>query len=67
MVNSIKYWLGAYQVIDFSTDIAVQTDFGELIDKYDPYLENPATLWLLHWKLSPILIMLLFTIGFLII
>ena len=48
---SIKYWLGAYQVIDFSTDIAVQTDFGELIDKYDPYLENPATLWLLHWKL----------------
>ena len=51
MVNSIKYWLGAYQVIDFSTDTAVQTDFGELIDKYDPYLENPATLWLLHWKL----------------
>ena len=29
----------------------MQTDFGELIDKYDPYLENPATLWLLHWKL----------------
>jgi hypothetical protein len=51
MVNSIKYWLGAYQIIDFSTDTAVQTDFGELIDKYDPYLENPATLWLLHWKL----------------
>ena len=51
MVNSIKYWLGAYQIIDFSTDTAVQTDFGELIDKYDPYLENQATLWLLHWKL----------------
>ena len=51
MFNSIKYWLGAYQVIDFSKDSAVQTYFGELIDKYDPYLENPATLWLLHWKL----------------
>ena len=51
MVNSIKYWLGAYQVIDFSRDLATQTDFGILIDKNDPYLENPATLWLLHWKL----------------
>jgi len=51
MVNSIKYWLGAYQVIDFSKDSAIQTDFGILIDKNDPYLENPATLWLLHWKL----------------
>ena len=54
MVNSIKYWLGAYQIIDFSKDSAVQTGFGELIDKYDPYLENPATLWLLHWKLCTI-------------
>lgn len=51
MVNSIKYWLGAYQVIDFSKDSSIQTDFGILIDKNDPYLENPATLWLLHWKL----------------
>lgn len=51
MVNSIKYWLGAYQLVDFSKDSAVQTDFGTLIDKNDPYLENPATLWLLHWKL----------------
>ena len=51
MVNSIKYWLGAYKIIDFSKDSAMQTDFGILIDKHDPYLENPATLWLLHWKL----------------
>ncbi len=51
MVNSIKYWLGAYQVIDFSMESPSETDFGRIINKYDPYLENPATLWLLHWKL----------------
>ena len=51
MVNSIKYWLGAYQVIDFSMEPPSETDFGRIINKYDPYLENPATLWLLHWKL----------------
>ena len=51
MVNSIKYWLNAYQVIDFSLDSPVETNFGRIINKHDPYLENPATLWLLHWKL----------------
>ena len=51
MVNSIKYWLGAYQIINFSIDNPSETEFGRIINKYDPYLENPATLWLLHWKL----------------
>jgi hypothetical protein len=51
MVNSIKYWLNAYQVIDFSLDSPAETNFGRTLNKHDPYLENPATLWLLHWKL----------------
>ena len=51
MVNSIKYWLNAYQVIDATQGSYEQTDFGKKLDKYDPYLENAASLWLLHWKL----------------
>tara|TARA_B100000795_G_scaffold260311_1_gene236036 strand:- start:477 stop:1388 length:912 start_codon:yes stop_codon:yes gene_type:complete len=51
MVNSIKYWLNAYQVVDFSLDSPAQTEFGKMMEEYDPYLENPSSLWLLHWKL----------------
>ena len=51
MVSSIKYWLNAYQILDFSSAEPSQTRFGEIIDKKDPYLENIISLWLLHWKL----------------
>ena len=51
MVNSIKYWLNAYQVIDATQGSYEQTDFGKKLDEHDPYLENAASLWLLHWKL----------------
>ena len=51
MVSSIKYWLGAYQILDFSEAIPLQTKFGEILESYDPYLENSVSLWLLHWKL----------------
>ena len=51
MVNSIKYWLNAYQIIDFSGAKPYQTKFGEILEAHDPYLENSVSLWLLHWKL----------------
>ena len=51
MVNSIKYWLNAYQIIDFSGAAPSQTKFGEILEAHDPYLENSVSLWLLHWKL----------------
>ena len=51
MVNSIKYWLNAYQIIDFSGATPSQTKFGEILEAHDPYLENSVSLWLLHWKL----------------
>ena len=51
MVSSIKYWLGAYQILDFSETIPSQTKFGEILEYHDPYLENSVSLWLLHWKL----------------
>ena len=51
MVNSIKYWLNAYQIVDFSSGEPFQTKFGKTIEKNDPYLEDIKSLWLLHWKL----------------
>lgn len=51
MVNSIKYWLGAYQIINFSVTKPFVSDFGKSLNQYDPYLEDLSSLWLLHWKL----------------
>lgn len=52
MVASIRYWLKAFNVID-NKDII--TDFGfRMFDDeigYDPYLEDEASLWLLHYQL----------------
>lgn len=50
MVRSIRYWCHAFKVLENDQP----TPFGNqlLSDQgYDPYLENPASLWLLHWYL----------------
>ncbi|MDV3000008.1 MAG: hypothetical protein N5P05_001614 [Chroococcopsis gigantea SAG 12.99] len=50
MVKAIRYWCGAFKVLENDSP----TDFGSLLledQGYDPYLENPASLWLLHWYL----------------
>lgn len=51
MVESIKYWCEMAQIlIDGNT-----TEFGLLLlnenGGWDPFLEDNASLWLLHWKL----------------
>ena len=52
MVSSIRFWLKAFNIID-NKDIP--TEFGKrLFDDetgYDPYLEDEASLWLLHYQL----------------
>lgn len=51
MVSSIRYWLRACQVIDSSNKA---TAIGNMLfDKggFDPFLEDEATIWLLHWLL----------------
>ncbi len=53
MVAAIKYWLKACQMIDPGT--GKPTDLGRhLLSKrgFDPYLEDEATIWLLHWLLA---------------
>ncbi|MFN4815413.1 MAG: DUF4007 family protein [Pseudanabaena sp.] len=61
MAKAIRYWCGAFKLIE--DDRAGQSSpqaspqisqFGRLLlgeDGYDPFLEDPASLWLLHWHL----------------
>jgi hypothetical protein len=56
MVKSIQFWLTASQMIKNSKNKIQPTELGSLIfDKekgFDPYLEDEATLWLIHWLIS---------------
>jgi len=50
MVRAIRYWCRAFKVIDKDNP----SDFGRRLlddDGWDPFLEDPASLWLLHWNL----------------
>lgn len=50
MVRSIRYWCAAFKLLENECP----TNFGaQLLGNrgWDPYLEDPASLWLLHWKL----------------
>ncbi len=51
MVKSIQYWLKACQIVDEEMN---HTEIGEAIfsnNGFDPYLEDEATIWLIHWLL----------------
>jgi len=55
MVNAIRYWLQATRLLEKSKQGLQETDIGKAIfskDGYDPYLEDEATLWLVHWLLA---------------
>ena len=50
MVRSIRYWCNAFKLLE--SDQA--TDFGDAllgVSGWDTYIEDPASLWLLHWQL----------------
>lgn len=50
MVRSIRYWCSAFKLLSDDQP----TEFGQQLlgqNGWDPYLEDPASLWLLHWKL----------------
>jgi len=61
MVRSMRFWAGATGLVvprrlDRSEELK-PSHFAEVVfsdDGWDPFLENPSTLWLLHWRmLSP--------------
>jgi hypothetical protein len=60
MVSSIRYWLSAFGLIDegIHGDLVVDYTIESFIyqreeddEALDPFLEDPLTLWLLHYKL----------------
>jgi hypothetical protein len=59
MVRSIRHWCltaGTIEENNGEGDGALRvSDLGKLVladDGLDPYLEDPATLWLLHWQIA---------------
>lgn len=62
MVTSMRHWSLASGVLQITNDDELgasgsqiqPTELGQLIfeDEGDPYLERPASLWLLHWHLA---------------
>src|SRR5436190_23316117 len=58
MVRSIRHWCLAAGILKESYKVAgalLPTELGNLLfadDGPDPYLEDPATLWLLHWQIA---------------
>ncbi len=56
MVHAIKYWLRAGMMLKDADDGLLATELGEAIfaekTGWDPYLEDEATIWLLHWLIT---------------
>jgi len=55
MISAIRYWITAVGVISTQGRSLMPTDLGTAIfseEGWDPYLENDATIWLLHWLLA---------------
>ncbi|MFN0291336.1 DUF4007 family protein [Pedobacter helvus] len=52
MVSAIRYWMKAFNVVDNKDNL---TEFGTMLfdekTGYDPYLEDEASVWLLHYQL----------------
>lgn len=51
MVNSIRYWMRAFNVLEGNDQL---TEFAHRIfddNGFDPYMEDDASLWLLHYQL----------------
>jgi len=55
MVNAIRYWLQAARIVERTKEGLVPTKLGGYLlseNGWDPYLEDEATIWLLHWLLA---------------
>lgn len=57
MVSAIRHWSSSADIIsDSASQLGLDvTSFGQLLlsdTGLDPYLEHPASLWMIHWKLA---------------
>jgi hypothetical protein len=51
MVSSIYYWMKSFDLVDDTGMLRPLADYLLADDGKDPYLEQPGTLWLLHYLL----------------
>lgn len=51
MVNSIKYWMKSFGLSSDASDLTNFADYLFGADGKDKFLEDPSTLWLLHYYL----------------
>ena len=55
MVRSAKFWAEAAQIIEEFEGGFRPSQFGNQLigpEGWDPFLEKPETLWLIHWKIA---------------
>lgn len=54
MVNAILYWLQAARLIEYADGKATPTTLGKTIlgERGDRFLEDEATLWVIHWLIA---------------
>lgn len=48
MVKSLKYWMTATKLVEEKNREIMLSDFGSIINEYDPYLEDIFSWWLIH-------------------
>ena len=57
MVRALRFWMQATGLTEermntqLRTKEQIPTVFGKMVQKYDPYLEDDGTLWLIHYHL----------------
>lgn len=54
MVKAIQYWLQVTSVVEFGKDQGEITELGDVLlgEQGDLYLEDEATLWIIHWLIA---------------
>ncbi len=55
MVHAIRYWMIASQIVTPRGRSLEPTEIGKRVfyhDGWDPYLEDDATIWLIHWLIA---------------
>lgn len=52
MVRALRFWLVATGLARTTRPGQVLTPFGEMVWRYDRYLEDEGTLWLIHYHLA---------------
>lgn len=51
MIKSLRYWLSACGIVYFDSKGTHITELGDMLYKYDPFLDDAFSLWMIHTTL----------------